>query len=268
MSSQRRWMRPPVLAACAALVAVLAARVALADTAADERFQEIFTRANKATLDGEYDKAIGEYQKLIQAGLVHPDLYFNLANAYYRANRKGLAVLFYEKALAIDPSDAAAQSNLAMVRKELIDKVVMPEGGAVGVPLWHGFIRGLSPGWLTWTFLVLYGLLFASMIGRRLTASRPLKRLLFWINVPLISVVCVFGFLLGSRIYIQKRVHHAVVIAPTANLREGPERTAEVTLEVHEGLKVLLLTEVGDHVRVRLANGVEGFLLNSQLGRI
>ena len=47
-----------------------------------------------------------------------------------------------ERALALEPGDAAVASNLAAVRRELVDRVVMPGDGGVGEPLWHGFIRG------------------------------------------------------------------------------------------------------------------------------
>ncbi len=237
-------------------------------TNAPEGLEAIFAGANQAYLDGQYDRAAAGYRKLIEAGLVHPDVFYNTANACFRAGRVGLAVLFYEKALALDPSDPAAASNLAIVRKELIDRVVMLEGGAVGEPPWHGFIRGLNLGWLTWSFLGLYVLVFALLIGRRLLARGPVRRLLFWINVPLLCVMLALGVLFFSRAYVQERVHHGVVVSRTAELREGPERTAKVLMEVHAGLKVRVLNQVGDHVRVRLANGVEGFLLDRRLGRI
>jgi len=227
-----------------------------------------YQAGNQAYLDGEYPKAVEAYRKVLEGGVQHPDLYFNLANAYYRSGQRGLAVLFYEKALSMNPSDDAAASNLEIVRKELIDRVVMPEGGAVGEPLWHGFIRSLKLGWLTGTFLAFYLLAFAILIGRRLARGDSLRRLLFWINVPLITLALVFGLLLASRIYIQEKVHHGVVVTATASLREGPERTAKELMQVHEGLKVRLLNEVGDFLRVRLANGVEGFVKTSQVGRI
>ncbi|MBW1809607.1 MAG: hypothetical protein JRJ19_10675 [Deltaproteobacteria bacterium] len=227
-----------------------------------------FDRANQLYLDGEYQNAVSSYRKVVEAGIVHPDLFFNQANAYYRSGSIGLAVLFYEKTLQMDPSDEAAKSNLAIVRKELIDRVVMTEEGTVGEPMWHGFIRGLSIGWLTWTFFIFYLLAFAVMIGRRLTISQSLNRLLFWVNIPLLSLSLVFGALLASRIYIQEKIHHGVIVSATTALREGPERVAKVLMEVHAGLKVRLLNEVGDYTRVRLANGVEGFVASQQVGRI
>jgi tetratricopeptide (TPR) repeat protein len=228
----------------------------------------LFEKGNQAYLNGDYDTAVSEYRKVLEAGVNHPDLAFNLANAYYRSGRKGLAVLFYEKALQMDPVDGAAASNLEIVRKSLIDRVVMPEEGTVGEPLWHGFIRGLSFGWLSWMFFSLYLVAFGILIGRRLMRNESLRRLFFWINIPVITLALVFGGLFASRIYLQEKVHHGVVIPTTAALREGPEQSAKVQMEVHEGLKVRLLNEVGDHTRVKLANGVEGFILSSQIGRI
>jgi hypothetical protein len=106
------------------------------------------------------------------------------------------------------------------------------------------------------------------MIARRLLRLEATKRLLFWINIPLLSLAVVFGVLMASRIYIQEKVHHGVVVAVTTSLREGPGKTAKEIMQLHEGLKVRLLNEVGDHIRVRLANGVEGFLQASHLGKI
>jgi hypothetical protein len=256
----------PIEASAAPILGPLAPREE--PQAPTKGFKALFDQANQAYLDEDYAWARAGYERLIDAGLVHPDLYCNMANASYRDGRIGLAVLFYEKALALDPSDDAAASNLASVRKELIDRVVMSDDGVVVEPLWHGFIRSLSLGWLTWSFLSLYTLVFGLLILRRLLNRGSLKRVIFWLNVPLLSVVVVLGVLLFSHIYVQERVHHGVIVAGTAPLREGPGRATKTLMEVHAGLKVRVLNEVAGHVRVQLANGVEGFVLDRQLGRI
>ncbi len=227
-----------------------------------------FSRGNQAYLDGDYATAVGEYRKVLEAGVDNPDLDFNLANAYFRSGNKGLAVLFYEKVLLMNPGDSAVASNLAMVRKELVDRVVMPKEGAVGEPLWHGFVRGVAVDRLTWMFLSFYLLTFILAIGRRLARRESSRRLLFWINIPVLTLTLVFGLLFSSRVYIQEKVHHGIVVAATSSLREGPEHSAKVLMEVHEGLKVRLLSEISEYNRVRLANGVEGFIRSSQIGAI
>lgn len=236
--------------------------------AAPEELQALFERANNAYLAERYEEAFGLYQKVVEAGLIHPDLTFNLANAAYRTGRLGLAVLYFEKTLALEPDDAAARANLEIVQKELIDRVVLPPSGAVGEPEWHAFVRGVRENPLTIACLVLEALVFGILIGRRLLREGALRRLLFWTNVPIISLALLLGSLLCARIYVDARVHHGVVVQKTAELREGPVRTAKVVMEIHEGLKVRLLRDVGDFVEVRLANGVEGYMARSQVGVI
>jgi hypothetical protein len=252
------------------LVCVMVAPVSHAqnDSQLTKRLLVLFSRGNQAYLDGDYSTAVSEYRKVLEAGIDNPDLDFNLANAYYRSGNKGLAVLFYEKVLQMNPGDSAAASNLAMVRKELVDRVVMPKEGAVGEPLWHGFVRGIAVDWLTWMFLSFYLAAFTLAISRRLARRESSRRLLFWINIPVLTLALVFGLLFSSRVYIQEKVHHGIVVAPTGSLREGPENGAKVLMEVHEGLKVRLLDEMGEYSRVRLANGVEGFVRSSQIGAI
>ncbi|NMB74257.1 MAG: hypothetical protein GYA21_03905 [Myxococcales bacterium] len=234
----------------------------------DEELFEVFRRANQAYLAGDYAAAITGYERILNAGRIHPDVTYNLANAYYRAGRKGLAVLFYEKTLSKNPADEAARFNLSLVQKELIDRV-LPTGGATSAePPWEAFVRSLPPTGLTYVFLGLYLVFFAVAVTRRFVRSRPLYRLLFWVNVPLLCLALVAGSLLAARMYAEERVHYSVVIVPTAPLREGPERTAKALMELHEGLKVRTLSESGEYVRVRLSNGVEGFLLRNQAGEI
>lgn len=234
----------------------------------DEELLDLFGKANQAYLAGDFASAIAGYERILNAGRIHPDVTYNLANAYYRAGRKGLAVLFFEKTLAQNPSDDAARFNLSLIQKELVDRV-LPTGDSAEVePPWESFVRSLPPNGLCTVFLGLYLAFFAIAVVRRFTKSRPLSRLLFWINVPLLSLVVVAGSLLAARMLAEERIHYRVVIVPTAPLREGPERTAKPLMELHEGLKVRALSESGEYVRIRLSNGVEGFLLRSQAGEI
>src|ERR1700726_3799579 len=56
------------------------------------------------------------YAAEAQAGYSAPALY-NLANAYARAGKPGLAVLNYERAKLLDPNDPDIDANLRHVRE-------------------------------------------------------------------------------------------------------------------------------------------------------
>ena len=94
------------------------------------------------------------------------------------------------------------------------------------------------------------------------------KRLLFWINIPLMCLALGFGLVMVGGIYVREKVHQAVIVSPTTPLLEGPQKHAQKQMELHEGLKIRVLNEVGDYARVRLPIGVEGFIQSSHLGGI
>jgi len=238
-----------------------------ADDVAERRGRH-FQAGNQAYLDGDYARAVSEYQQALELGPPHPDLAYNLANAFYKLGKKGLAVLFYEKALRLRPSDEAARANLALARKSLVDRVVNAAGQPVSEPPWESFIKSLPLDGLSAAFLTLNLVVFGLATARRLSRRPALRRRLFWTNLPLIFLLVVVGLFFSAAWYAAEHLRQAVVIAPVAELREGPDNAARVQMEVHEGLKVRLLQPVGDFVRVRLANGLEGYLRSDSLGEI
>ncbi|MEL7530735.1 MAG: tetratricopeptide repeat protein, partial [Bacteroidota bacterium] len=80
-----------------------------------------FAAANAAYLNDRYDQAAERYQALIQEGYSSASLHYNLANAQYKLKRIGSAVLHYEKALRLDPSNIEIEHNLDLARSSITD---------------------------------------------------------------------------------------------------------------------------------------------------
>ena len=78
--------------------------------------------ADSAYVRGEYQKAIKDYEAILKNG-ASADLYYNLGNAYYRTENITMAVLNYERALLLSPSDRDIRFNLQMARSKTIDKI-------------------------------------------------------------------------------------------------------------------------------------------------
>ena len=71
-----------------------------------------FVEANNMYKNGNYQEAIDMYQSILDGGYESAALYYNLGNAYFRTDNLGAAILNYERALQIDPSDKEIQQNL------------------------------------------------------------------------------------------------------------------------------------------------------------
>ncbi|MCD8186320.1 MAG: tetratricopeptide repeat protein [Rikenellaceae bacterium] len=85
-------------------------------------------RANSAYTGGDYPEAILHYDSIRAQGYVSARLYYNLANAYYKDNQIGKAILNYNKALRLDPGNDDIKHNLAIANSYVRDRIdTVPE---------------------------------------------------------------------------------------------------------------------------------------------
>src|SRR5512137_1616096 len=88
--------------------------------------KSLFQQANQAYQQQDFEKAASLYQQIISQGYESKDVYYNLGNCYYRLNQIGQSVLYFEKALKLDPHDADVRYNLELVNLKVIDRIEIP----------------------------------------------------------------------------------------------------------------------------------------------
>ena len=79
-------------------------------------------RAEQLYADKQYAAAADLYKSMFQYG-ESADLYYNYANALYKSNQIGLAILNYERALRLDPTNEDIKFNLDFVNRMKTDKI-------------------------------------------------------------------------------------------------------------------------------------------------
>jgi SH3-like domain-containing protein len=79
------------------------------------------------------------------------------------------------------------------------------------------------------------------------------------------SAALLAGLLLLGRMNLD-RIPYAVVLPDSVAVKEGADTNFRTSFEVHGGLRVRVLDRDQDWVRVRLANGLEGFVRAEDLG--
>jgi len=74
---------------------------------------DVVKHANDLYSKGDYKAAAEEYEHIIAAKNVAPELYYNLGNAYYKSGEIGHAILNYERSLRLKTklSERACESG-------------------------------------------------------------------------------------------------------------------------------------------------------------
>ena len=219
---------------------------------------EHWEAGNRAYIEGNYDKAIEEYTTILNGGEYSMKLYYNLANAYFKAGAMGKAILYYNKALRIAPSQEDIRHNLALAEAQTKDRIaVIPE---FFLNRWMRTMRN-SMSCTAWSVLSLvwlgvmlaFGLLF-------LLASR-----IRWRKMGFYGALCAFllfvattSFAISSR---NDMLSHdeAIVMGTAISVKSSPDRSATDLFVLHEGTKVKVLTEVDEWVEVVIADGKKGW---------
>jgi hypothetical protein len=227
-----------------------------------------FAAANRAYKEGRYEQAIALYEALVATGVAHEDLYYDLGNAYFRAGRLGPAIYEYERALRLDPGHDDARYNLDIARQVVAERVVDRLKGAESDPWWVRLATFFSISQLTVGFLLLDVLLFGALIALRFLATGFARSSLIatagFIGAALIGSMV----LLRVQLHVHAEVHQAIVIADQVVMREGADARSAERGKLHPGVRVRLRGQEPGWLRIQLANGMEGWVPDTSIGRL
>lgn len=239
-----------------------------ADTEIAASKDATFRRGNEAYFHGRYQEAVDAYEQVAALGVSSVDLFYNLGNAYLKAGRLGPAIYNYERAVDLDPQSDDVRFNLGVAREAARKKGEDRLAGAEAQPFWMRWAGQVTVNWASWLFASLWLSLFGLLIALHFVQPGFL-RVGMWAGFAFLSLATgIAGALLGARLYLADRVEQAIVLPDVVQVKEGPDPNYQSVFGVHAGLRVRITEKEQDWVRVRLANGLEGWVRERDLGRL
>ena len=231
-----------------------------------ETIQDAYAVGLSTYYAGHYGDAIKRFERLVALPPHNEELFYNLGCAYYRHGKIGPAIFNFERALAFDPGFEDARYNLKTARAVAKTKVKDVLKGVASEAWWVSWSRLLSQrGW--WIlFLVLWWSALGLFFGLRYVKPGPARAALIATNSLLALLTLIAATLLAAHLYARRGLHEGIILPDRVAIREGPDASARSTFKVHAGLKVRLKTESAGWVRIRLVNGLEGWIPRTDVG--
>ena len=226
--------------------------------------QELFSNANTLYKDGKHQEAITIYEQLINSDSVSSELYFNLANCYYKLNKVAPAIYNYERSLQLTPSNTDAKNNLIFAKRLTLDRIEdLPKTFLQKIN--QNYISNLSiTQWAIITIVLsLLGALFFLLYY--FGTSSSIKRLFF--SSSIISFVLLVTCLAITFHQYHKKANtlEAIVYATEASVKNEPTKNADESFSIHEGTKVIVLDKVDDWNKIQLSDGKTGWLKTNEI---
>ena len=209
---------------------------------------------------GNYQEAIDVYETILyRSQKQSPELYFNIANCYYKLNKVAPTIYNYEKALLLNQDFEAAKNNLEIAKKLQIDDIKVIE--KVGIlKLLQNFTSTFhydTWAWIAVGFVMLFLMFF---ITYYFSEASLIKRFFFS------GMLVVFALILisiSSAIFEKSHSDNynpAIVFNAVTPLLLSPKSSSKEIMKLHEGTKVFILLEEKQFKKVQLTNNVVGWI--------
>ena len=233
-----------------------------------EYVDSLWNSANQAYSEGRWADAVAGYEMISGMGLESASLYCNTGDAYFKDGNVPKAILYYERALKLDPSYSDARYNLELLNSGIQDRISpVPE---FVLKAWSRDICYLmdSDAWAV-CFVILLAAVLAMILLFILSSSVAGRRTGFFAGIALMILA---AFALTFSIWQKKdyvRADDAIVMRPVTSVKSSPSSEASTDLFIlHEGTKVKIIDEVGSWNNIELADGRQGWIRSGDIETI
>lgn len=229
--------------------------------------QSSFEKGNALYQKGNYNEAIAAYQSVLNNKKESAEIYFNLANCYYKLNKVAPAIYNYEKALVLNPNDSEIKNNLKFAQKLTIDEIKeVPKVGFAKI------LRDFTAEFHydTWAsiavcFSGLFLLFFLGYYFSQLTFSKRIFFIGMFVLVFLI-LISVLAAIFEKRHYENEKP--AVIFDEVAEVKGEPKTSAADIYVLHEGTKVFVHEVLDNWKKIELTDGSEGWIESSAIKEV
>lgn len=262
------------------LICVLCALLYIAGShvsAASLSESRLLAEADSAYDAKNYNLALQTYDSVANGYGTSAPLFFNMACAWYESGNVGMARLYLERALRLDPSDSRIRKNLEFVSMKIEDANVAALKGKAGnvKPDDPGFVDSIvkavcvdrTTDYWAWLAAMSFVLLVAAAALYLFTANVAARKVGFFGGILLLCFSIVFlAFALKSASYYETHEEGVVTAFNVELLTEPSPDSKPISSPLVRGTKMSVVgTETGtdgktDWYRVRLNRSVSGWL--------
>ena len=206
---------------------------------------KLWDQANTAYINNDFPTAISLYETILSSGRQSGKLYYNLANAYFKEQEIGRAILNYNRALRLNPGNEDIRYNLQVAEKmtkDHIDAVLLSS--------------------TTWAVLSLVFL--AAMLGSALfylLSRRLVRRKIGFYGTAtafLLLVLTLCFAAIDRREAIDRT--SAVVLRDAVAVKSSPDQNSTDLFILHEGTKVEISDRLNGWCEITIADGKKGWM--------
>lgn len=221
--------------------------------------KEIWTEANNNYSQANYQAALEGFLKIEKSGYVSSALFYNIGNTYFKMKEVGRSILYYERALKLDPSDKDVINNLQLARDFSLDKI--EEIPDFILKTWMKEVNySLSSDAWAYLSIISMALLALLLLMFRYGPTPKARKSSFFGAMAALLLIIFSVYFSWSQKHEYYKKDTAIVMKPVSTVKSSPDNSGNTLFILHEGTKVSLIEEIGQWKRVELTDGRQGWI--------
>lgn len=216
--------------------------------------------ADSAYIQGDYLTAIGIYEWVVENQGVNATLYMNLGNCWLKRDEIAKAILYYERAYLLDPSDPDIRFNLELARTKTVDKV--SPVNQLFITVWFKKLLAVLDvnEWAVLT-IILFALTIL-LVGVLLFSKKSgMRKISFSFSVFFLLLSILSYIFATTQMGNLKERDAAIIMSPSVTVKSTPTSAGTDLFIIHEGRKVKILdSSMKEWVEIRLEDGNTGWI--------
>ncbi len=236
--------------------------VILVNLNAKPDFRKEWQEANGAYTAGDYLKASQLYSLMINEKWQSVDVYYNIANCYYKMDNLAKAILYYNRALLLDPSNEDIQHNLRIAETQTTNRIEkLPDFFVVR---WIDSLNRImsSNAWAGLSIFV-FALIFVSFIMFFFSRKVWLRKTFFSMSLVAVVVFIVSVLFATNQKNKITNSNTAIVMKNSVAVKSSPSDGGTDLFVLNEGAKINVRETLGEWSEVVIESGNTGWLNNS-----
>jgi len=230
---------------------------------AQEGVQSFFSEGNQFYNEGNYQKAIDSYGKIIDQNIYSVELYFNLGNAHYKLNNIAESIYYFEKAKQLAPKNKEVLNNLAFAKNMQLDYIEPLPQTQINIYK-NILLTSFTPnewayltiilGWVTWMCFFVFYIKKETLIKRSFFVGGTIFLIFFFISINLQII--------------NPKSHFAILMESEISIRDEPNLHSTIKVDLNEGIKVKILDSLQGWYKISLTNGTQGWVEKTNIKKL
>jgi tetratricopeptide (TPR) repeat protein len=208
----------------------------------------------KAFHAGHFDEAASIFSRIAGEGVTNDKLFYNLGNTYYKKNDLGRSILWYERALRLNPEDPDLKFNLEFVRSRVKDLGEDRTNSIFRILFFWKY--ALSEAAIRWAALISNGIFWILLTLQAMRRKR-IPRLVTGVAGTLVLILALTA---GVQYYENRFMKKAVILSEKVIVRSGWSEDATELFVLHAGTRVEVEKQERGYYRIYFSKGKIGWV--------